>query len=115
VADINKNLHIRTDDEHLWLARRVRGLTQEEMAHNCKVPYKTYFRCEKGQATWPKALPPLTKVQPGDLCALARRRHGLTLLKTAVTVGCSHATLLAREQASDPDLVTSWRQLGYVF
>lgn len=113
---IIKNLRSHTMDEHLWLIRRHMGLTQVEMAKQWDVSPKTYYRIENGLAEWSHPGTPLARpYRDGELCALARRRHGKTLVQTAADLGISHSTLLARERVSDPRLVTAWRGFGYRF
>jgi len=112
-----KNLRKRTDGERLWLYRRVNDLTQEEASALFAIPKTTYYRVEIGAAKWPLdfKVPGVNHYTLGDLCALARRRHGKGLHGTADLMGCTHVTLLARENKSDPDLVKAWRRLGYRF
>lgn len=105
----------RTIAERAWLLRARRGTSQEEMAEKLGVALKTYQRVEQGHAPWSFEYQPRIKPTAGELCALARRRHGLGLRRTAGLLGCTHVTLLARERRSDPALMDAWRGMGYVF
>jgi hypothetical protein len=118
---ISKDLRKLTQGEKLWLWRRShawgggsRGLTQFQAAVCWKMPVKRYWECETDRVTWvggkfscsPKV---------GDLCALARRRSGLTLRKVARLLHISHVTVLAWEKYNEIKLVQGWKRMGWRF
>jgi len=113
---VNKNLKQWTPGEYFWLDRWARQETQAQAAKRWRVSENHYLFVETdrevmgGDKIYPKLTP-----SPGCLCALARRRHGLGLQKTARLLGTSHVTLLAWERSSDPRLVSAWKRLGYSF
>lgn len=110
-----KDLTGLSPGERWWVRRRRLGLTQERMAHSLSLSEKMYNLIERDRATFHLERSPRMKAKPGELCALARRRHGLDLWSTAAAFGISHTELLTREREHDPRLVSSWASLGYLF
>lgn len=112
-ASDNKNLGERTYGEQLWLWRRQKRYTQAEAAKTLGVSEYAYNRSEtdRDEAMWASRI--VIKPSPGDLCALARRRHGLCLRTTAADLGLTPPTLLKRERLSKPSLIAAWQRLGY--
>lgn len=111
---IDLDLRRLTPAERLWLWRRLAGLTQAAAAGRLRVPLRSYQRAEAGN-TGCIAPPRAPRPSPGDLCALARRRSGLSLREAARRLGVSHVTLLAREGRGDQQLVLAWESLGFRF
>lgn len=111
----NKDLTALSPGERWWVLRRQLGQTQEQLARSLDMSEKMYNLIERDRAVFHLDKRPKRKARPGDLCALARRRHGLDLWSTAARFGISHTELLTRERESDPRLVSSWASLGYVF
>lgn len=103
----------RTRGEQLWLWRRRFKLTQASAARSLLISEYIYHESENDRSG--KAPARSIRPTPGELCALARRRHGLGLLGTARLLGLTHVTMLARERRCDPSLITSWQKLGYEF
>jgi len=110
----DKHLGKRTNGEAAWLHRMRHNKTQAEMAAELGMSERNYRRFESGEIDVPHD-PICYRPTLGELCALARRRHGLGLRATARAVGCAHVTLLAKEDRSDADLVAYWRGHGYRF
>jgi transcriptional regulator with XRE-family HTH domain len=113
VDKVNKDLRKWTKGEQLWLWRRAGEYTQEEAARRLKIGERHYWEAENDLVS--RATVAL-EGEPGlgDLCALARRRHGLLLRATAQMMGVSHVTLLAWERVGDPRLVNAWKNKGYL-
>jgi DNA-binding XRE family transcriptional regulator len=109
----NKKLRKWSPGERLWLWRRQLGITQETAAAMLGLTTKKYWEMELDLTRYVTKLPSLYKMAPGDLCALARRRHGLGLRDTAKLFGISHTELLRRERHSDPRLIREWERHGY--
>jgi transcriptional regulator with XRE-family HTH domain len=86
--------------------------TQAQRARKMKISERRYNRIERGLEEGPTTESEATM---GDLCALARRRHGLDLRATAALFGVTHVTLLGWERAGEPRLVAGWKRLGYRF
>lgn len=89
-------------------------MTQREAAARFGVHEKKYWKIEAGILLAEPA-PPQLKWSMGDLCALARRRHGKSFRKTAQEIGISHVTLAAWEAKGDDRLVRHWKAMGYLF
>jgi len=53
--------------------------------------------------------------QRGELCALARRRAGITLIAAAQAVDASRVTYLERERAGAADVTRLWMERGFIF
>jgi len=51
----------------------------------------------------------------GELCFIARRRSGVTLIELERELGVSRPTLHAMERAGDPRVVATWEAWGYIF
>jgi hypothetical protein len=96
----------------MW--RRAHGLTQEEAASHFGVHRKKYWKIEAGRLT-ANPLPPILNWAKGDLCALARLRHGKRFRETASMIGISHVTLSAWEKTGDKRLIKFWKSMGYRF
>lgn len=109
---MNGNLQLIGYGEFFWLARYRNGSTQAEVAKKRKMNLKAYQNLE--YCLEPKSTIH-NKFKEGELCALARRRHGMPLRATATLLGLSHVTLLLWERESDPRLATKWRKLGFRF
>jgi DNA-binding XRE family transcriptional regulator len=115
VDEVSKNLKRWTTGEHFWLARMDDGITQAEAARLEGISEKRYGLIETDR-TEPNSGRPLPRPYTvGQLCALARRRHGLSLRATAKLMGVSHVTILLWERDSEPRLAAGWRHLGYRF
>jgi len=113
----NKDLTDQTFGEQLWLWRRREGIKQVHAAARFGLGRTSYWLRETDQIEF--ELPRWWRygVEPsvGDLCALARRRTGLSLRRTAARMGISHVILLRREAASHPDLRAFWEGRGFRF
>lgn len=113
------DLRRRTNGEELWLYRRAQAranggqVTQADAARVMGVCEKQYWKAERDLVEL-KA-PVRTTPTLGDLCALARRRHGKGLAATARKFRVSAPTLLGQEKAGHPALVRAWEAIGYVF
>lgn len=118
---MSKNLKNWTPGEKLWMRRRMmsarqdKPYTQREAAGLYGVGFKKYKAAELDACTIDEGMLREITHGLGDLCALARRRHGLGLRETASLFGCTHVTLLAQEGRHDPELAKGWRRLGYRF
>jgi len=114
VADkrVNRNLHVVNTAERFWLWRRAANLTQAQAAKKYGMDERRYWAIEDGRLD-ASPVPPLPRLTHSDRCALARRRHGLTLRATAKLLGTSHVTLLAWESTADKRLVAAWNRMGY--
>lgn len=111
----DRDLGRRTRGEELWLWRRRKGLTQEKTRARFGASEYAMAMAEKADAP---TLPPRCRLREptwGELCALARRRHGLGLDETARRHGCSRVTLLSREKRGAAGLVLWWQDMGYKF
>lgn len=107
-----KNLQFIAYGEFFWLARYREGKTQAQTAKKKKMSLKAYQKLE--YYLIPKS-PLHSKFKNGEMCALARRRHGMPLRDTATLLGLSHVTLLKMERENDPKLVVKWKRLGFKF
>lgn len=109
----NGALNVRTPGEELWIWRRAMGFDQAQAGQYFYISEDAYWRAESdiGKKLDPEPVEPTL----GDLCALARRRHGLTMHATARLLGMSHVTLAKRERAGCRELVKAWKGLGYRF
>lgn len=117
---MNYDLNVRTRGEELWLWRRSRGLTAATGAERVGVGRTTMWKMEADQMSAPIQHPRwgLARVRRPPLClllALARRRAGLGLYRTAKRAGISHVSLLERERSGSPELVTFWKDWGFSF
>lgn len=114
---VNKNLKKWTYGERLWLTRRAVGETQKVFAKRFGVSEKRYLAAENDRQPLGGDARPLPDLSPtpGDLCALARRRHKRSLRATARMLKLSHVGLLTRERRSDERLAQAWTALGYIF
>jgi transcriptional regulator with XRE-family HTH domain len=112
----NKDLTDQTFGEQLWLWRRREGFKQTTAAARLGMGRTTYWKHETDQVEF--ELPRWWRDPPqtvGELCALARRRTGWSLRKTAAKVGVSHVILLRREACGHLDLRAFWEARGFQF
>lgn len=111
------NLRTMTTAEQLWAYRRLHGWTQDRAAAEFGMTSKTYWWIENGviRRALPECINETHIAAPGVLCALARRRHGLTFRQTAAMLGISHVTLSLWEWTGERRLVDAWRSKGYDF
>ncbi len=114
---LNRDLTDRTAAEALWLTRRrlvtrTGACTQADAARLHGVSERHYRKAEAGLVTLKgKTLDPTI----GDLCALARRRYGRGLDRTAEIAGCSKVTLIKHEWQGSPWLVKFWERKEFTF
>lgn len=108
------NLQKRTCGEDFWLARKNESKSQVAYAKKYKLPVKRYQKVERDEESLLRLSVPF-KPTLGQLCALARKRLGFDLRKTASLLGLSHVTLLKMERDNDPKLVVKWKRLGFKF
>lgn len=136
--DLARDLNRRTPGEELWLWRRRQlsasprrttgrpgsGMSQAEAAAHLGVPVTKYHDAETDKAPEREVRLLLalagaeTGSEPsrGELCALARRRSGMTLLVAAQSVDVSRVTYLELERSGAPDVVDLWgRVSGFIF
>lgn len=111
---LNLDLRELSYSERLWLWRRRRGLTQMKASGLRGVGVVTYWREERA-ARPVSGFVPRVMPRTGDLCALARRRSGMSLLAASRGIGVSHPTLLKREKIGDPRLCLFWENKGFLF
>lgn len=114
----NRDLSNLTIGERYWIARRVAGTTQAEMARRLRISEKQYNKLERDLTDLPNGfqVPKMPKEPAGHLCALARRRDGRGLRKLAEILGAgTHVTLLAWEAEGDIRLQMAWEKLGFSF
>lgn len=111
-----KDLAERTQAEELWLWRRSKGLKASTAAARFGIGRSAYWRAEAGRRGVAKGpWRPVRDPPAGLLCALARRRSGMTAWEVARALGVSRVTLLAWERASDGRLGRFWARKGYAF
>lgn len=111
---LNKDLSTASPGERLWLVRQNAGMTQREAAdrHGCCLSIYQRYEQDKREPEYLVVPPPL---HIGLLCALARRRSGLTLNQVAEALGVSKVTVLTMERAGDSRLVNFWRRKKFLF
>lgn len=112
---MNKDLKKRTAGEELWLYRKYKGLRQEELAVKLGIGRTTYWKIETDQIEF--EVPSHYSVVPSlsQQLALARRRAGWSLRRTAAKMGISHVSFLKREQNGSLNLMVWWRTRGFFF
>lgn len=131
-----KDLTVRTPAEELWLWRRRQvspsgrtrsrvgsGMSQAEAAERLGLSPQRYHDAEAGRlperdvrsilmsARQGEAIDP----QPGELCALARRRAGWTLELARQALGRSRVTFLELERSGGHELIAMWEREGFRF
>lgn len=112
-----RDLATRTPAEELWLWRRSKGLSQKAAAKALGVGRGRLSRAERDGVLgapgggWRPIKAPGTDL----LLALARRRYGKGLRRTAAEAGISHRTLILWERAGSPDLAAWWERRGWRF
>jgi DNA-binding XRE family transcriptional regulator len=115
----SKYLGRRTPGEKLWLARRAAGKTSYEAAALAGVGRNAYREAERDENPAPAplktGLKPVSRPSLALLLALARRRSGLGLDRTAKVLSISRMTVLAAERRGDPALVRFWEKRGFRF
>lgn len=115
---VNKDLALRTPGEELWVRRKEAGLTMPKAARAAGLGRTTWWLYESGRKAPPAEVlgPRRAFISLPTLLALARKRSGLGIHRTARTLGpMSHVTLLAREARGDPSLRAAWEGRGFWF
>jgi DNA-binding XRE family transcriptional regulator len=114
---MNFDLRKRTKGEELWLWRRDKGLTCAGAAEKLGVGRTTYWRMEVDRIDPPPQWKwvPVQEPKYVLLLALARRRAGLGLYKTARKYGVSHVILLQEERSGSRNLIAFWQGRGFRF
>jgi len=128
------NLSDITDGELLWLWRhrqryRLRGYSRmsrefrrgsafsiDAMAFELRIGRKRYLDMENDRVPVNGLVQLRSKdVELGELCHLARRRSGLTVIEICDDLAVSAPKFYELEAAGDPVIVGYWHDLGFRF
>lgn len=133
---MNTDLTTRTPSEELWLWRRRQvspsgrqrgrigsGMSQTEAAQVLSIPSQRYHDAETARLPERDIRAMLAELNngeqppptPSELCALARRRSGMTLVYCYTVLKLSKVTFLERERAGDVGVVSHWKSVGFTF
>lgn len=114
---VDRDLTRLTRGETLWAWRLQNGLTQARAGKRLGISRHRVSAIETGLPGGRILATLLRNFTPtlGTMLALARRRYGLGLLRTAEAIGVSAVTLLAWERRADPRLLTFWARRGFTF
>lgn len=115
MSGVNKDLRRTTVAEDVWLWRYRKGWSQAQAANALHMSRTHYQLLESGRAARRTFCPSRGTRCTGEACALARRRSGLGLTKTATLYGVSRPTLINHEAKSLETLRQFWEKRGFTF
>lgn len=86
-----------TNGESWFLHRRSLGFRQEEMAARLKISHYSYKMIEYDRVDTPVLVPAIKVLRPHEVCAICRRRAGISQLKIAKALKVSRWWLVQME------------------